>query len=122
MKVVPSVVPGWHMAIYPPGYIIKFSLTILFLLIAIIGYAFIVRSPINFKVFLVHVLLTLPLVIALSYPFKTIDISLLPESELERLLAQRNWLEYSLFLMFAIGQFIFLIYLAKCFKLKTAVK
>ena len=122
MRTAFSIVPGWHTTIYPPDYIIIHCLIGLFLLIVIVGYVFLLRPPINLKVFLLHFLLTLPLIIILLHPFKPLEISSISQIESQHILDQRKLLGYLLFSLFFIGQLIFFVYLIRHFKFKTSVK
>ena len=119
-----TVVPGWHTVVYPSNYLLVISFITLSLFLAIIGYTYFSykKKPIGPWIFILHFLLTVPLIIALLYSFKTIDMSTLSKAEFDRIIIQKEWYEYLLFSLFIIGQLVFLIYFIKHFTIKTARK
>ena len=117
-----SVVPGWHTIIYPPGYIIEMSLIFISLFFATIGYIVLAKkiSSLNFKIFLVHFLLTLPLILGLLYPLKPINIFSLANHEMENIIVLRTLIERIIISVFLIGQIFFVINFIKALKMKTS--
>ena len=70
-------------------------------MIAIGGYTFLSfkRLPIRPKIFVLHFLLTIPIIIVLLYPFKNVDMTSFSKDEFEKMLSQRQWMEYLLILI-----------------------
>lgn len=110
-----SVVPGWHTVIYPPKYIIEMSIIILLLILAIAGYAFLSfkKQSLNPVIFVIHFLLTIPIIIALLYPFKSGDMTSLSKDEIEKIFSRQEWMGYVLISVFIVGQLIFLTFFTK---------
>jgi magnesium-transporting ATPase (P-type) len=116
------VVPGWHTVIYPPKYIIEMSIIILSLILAISGYTFLSfkKQPLNSRIFVLHFLLTIPIIIALLYPFKSVDMTSLSKDEMEKIFSRQELMEYVLISVFIVGQLIFLTYFTKHVRLKPS--
>ena len=120
------VVPksGWHTVIYPPNYIIEMSIIIMSLVLAIGGYTFLsfTKQPLNSGIFVLHFLLTIPIIIALLYPFKSVDMTSLSKDEMEKIFSRQEWMEYVLISVFIIGQLIFLTFFTKHARRKSSVQ
>jgi len=119
-----SVVPGWHSTIYPTKYIIEMSIIILSLLLAICGYTFLSFKKLSLdpRIFLLHFLLTIPIIIALLYPFQNIEMTSLSQDEIEKTLSQRELTEYVLISVFIVGQLIFWAFFTKRVILKPSIQ
>jgi hypothetical protein len=94
-----SVVPGWHTTIFPPFAVGQF-IVILSLVGVIFGYYKLSRrtDTINWKLFIIHFILTIPLLILLKFDtYISIDIN------------PMITIPVSIF-MFIIGQIIFLLH------------
>ena len=65
-----SVVPGWHTTIYSPFSLIGVSLNV-WLCLLVIGYWFIIRKQESVRpgIFLLHLLLTLPMLVYMRFPW-----------------------------------------------------
>lgn len=111
----PVVIPGWYTIDYASKYSIGISIIILSLTTAIGGYAFLSfkKKYLSSWVFGLHFLLTIPVIIALIYPFKSMELTSVSVYEIEKLLSQQEWMENILFAIFIVGQLIFLTFFVK---------
>lgn len=78
-----SVVPGWHTTIFPPQFILGLVITITLSFVTI-GYWKLAKKTdqINTKIFLIHLLLTLPIIIFnQSYIRKRVDEILISSND-----------------------------------------
>lgn len=113
-----SDIPGWHITIYPPNYIIETSIKILSLLFAVIGYIMLSKkfSKIDFRTFLYHFLLTIPAILLSLYPMEFMAQSSTVHG-IESQINQTYLLNRIVFGFFVIGQTIFLVYFFRKMKL-----
>ncbi len=113
-----SDIPGWHITVYPPNYIIETSVKILSLLFAVIGYIILSKKviKIDFGPFLFHFLLTIPAIILSLYPIDVIAQSSTVHA-IESQMNQTYLLSRIVFGFFVIGQIIFLVYFFRQMKL-----
>ena len=105
-----SVVPGWHVTVLPPLFIWTSILAIVFIFVAI-GYWLLNQhaKPISWTFFIIHLLLTLPAVIFIKLPtifleFDTTNQEIL----LHRLSIRMAFIPWA-WVLFTIGQIIFLV-------------
>ena len=84
--------PGWHSIVYPPKYIIQI-ISIIVTLIIIVGvytYLSLKMVPMNLKAFLLHLIMSLPLLIAFIYPFESYDMTSMSKEEFDSLMTKNN--------------------------------
>ncbi len=70
-----SVIPGWHITIFPPYSVGIFSI-IISVFLGTLGYGYYFKKSIKIKllVFVIHLLLILPLIICISLPVLIFDL------------------------------------------------
>jgi len=114
-----SAVPGWHTRVFPP-YFIWILIVVVVLLFITIGYWMLSKraGKINWILFAIHFVLTIPSVIYLRFPSMMLDVQRTDQEELNKALAFRMSLIPVFWTLFIIGQIIFLIYYTR--KIKTA--
>ena len=71
-----SIVPGWHTAIFPPYFICQ-SLVVLAMMLVSIAYWKLSKKPdrINWTFFIIHFILTIPVIIYLKFDSVIINIA-----------------------------------------------
>jgi hypothetical protein len=112
-----SVVPGWHMTIFPP-YFIWVLIVIIVLLLVIIGYWLLSKrtDKINWTLFAIHFALTIPTIIYLKFPSIFLDVQLTDPNELIKAIEFRMKLIPVAWALFIVGQILFLIYFIRTIK------
>lgn len=106
-----SVVPGWHTTIFTPHFI--WGLIVIFLLLLVtIGYWILSKriDRINWSLFTIHLILTLPAMIFLKFPAVILDIQTPNQADLVKTLALQTNLILLAWVLFMAGQILFLIY------------
>jgi hypothetical protein len=117
---VTSVIPGWHTTLFPPHFLFSIVISIALLLNAI-SYAMLLRKRqlLNLKLFALHFLLTIPIVLHLNFPFLFLSENMNQNADY---LAKEVDLEVLFFkitiISFIVGQIVFWI----CFMLKIRQK
>ena len=113
-----SVVPGWHTTIFP-RYFIWGLITIVVLLLVTIGYWLLSKrvDKINWTLFAIHFLLTIPAVIYLKFPSIFLDIQRSNQEEMIRAVLFRIKLIPIAWTLFIVGQDLFIIYYVRTIKL-----
>jgi hypothetical protein len=103
-------VPGWHTIVYPPKYIAQMIFIAVSLLLSAVGYSILAYKGITIsnKVFAMHFLFTLPLIIALFKTYSNIDMDSISREGFHDILTKREWIEYLIFSFFTMAQIIFL--------------
>jgi len=116
-----SVVPGWHTTIFPPAFIWGLAVMIV-LLLATIGYWLLsIRADkINWTLFALHVLLTLPILILPEFPFLYTQQA--NEVELIKAISLQIKLTAVLRTLFVFGQILFIIYFIRTINSKRFAK
>lgn len=114
-----SVVPGWHTTIFPP-YFIWGLIVVIVLLLVTIGYWLLSKrtDKINWTLFAIHFLLTIPTVIFLKFPTILLDVQLTDQDKLIRAIEFRLKLIPIAWTLFIVGQILFLIYYVRTIKAK----
>ena len=114
-----SVVPGWHTTIFPP-YFIWGLIVFIVLLLVTIGYWLLSKrtDKINWTLFAIHFLLTIPTIIFLKFPTILLDVQLTDQDKLIRAIEFRMKLIPIAWTLFIIGQILFLIYYVRTIKAK----
>lgn len=114
-----SVVPGWHTAIFPP-YFIWGLIVFIVLLLVTIGYWLLSKrtDKINWTLFAIHFLLTIPTVIFLKFPSILLDVQLTDQDKLIKAIEFRMKLIPIAWILFIVGQVLFLIYYVRTIKAK----
>jgi len=112
-----SVVPGWHTTIYPPFFIGGIAIAFVLLLVTI-GYWQLSKQvqKFNLTIFAIHFILTIPTIINIKFPFALIDLQLTNQEELIKSLSFRENLTSVSWVLFIVGQILFLIYYVKTIK------
>lgn len=112
-----SVVPGWHTTIYPP-YLVWTLIVVIALLLAAIGYWVLSKrqDKINRTFYVIHIALTIPTVVYLKFPTIFLDANLSDQNELLKALEFRMKLIPITWILFAVGQLLFLIYFIRRIK------
>ena len=114
-----SVVPGWHTTIFP-SYFIWGLIVIIVLLIMTIGYWLLSKrvDKINWTLFAIHFLLTIPTVIFLKFPSIFLDVQQTNQEEIIKALSFRIKLIPVAWTLFLVGQALFIIYFVRTIKSK----
>ena len=114
-----SVVPGWHTTIYPP-YFVWGLVVIIILLLVTIGYWLLSKrvDKINWTLFAIHFILTIPTVIFLKFPSIFLDVQLTNREEIINAIFVRVKLIPVAWTLFIIGQIFFVIYFTRTIKLR----
>jgi hypothetical protein len=109
-----SVVPGWHTTIYPSGFVRSFIVLIIGVFITI-GYWQVSKKAdkISWTLFVTHFILTLPALIILNFPSILLDVE---KNGLKVLLNAVKFRIQLAWILFIIGQIIFLIYYIRSIK------
>jgi len=112
-----SVVPGWHTTIFPP-YFVWWLVTLIVLLLVVIGYWLLLKrvDKINWTLFAVHVLLTIPTVIFLKYPSILLNVDQADQNRMIKEVMLRMKLVPVVWIIFIVGQILFLIYFIRAIK------
>ena len=118
---VTSLVPGWHTTIFQPHFLLSIVISIALLLNSI-GYAMLLRKRqlLNLKLFAIHLLLTIPIVLHLNFPFLFLAEKLNQSADS---LAREVDLEILIFkitmIAFIVGKIVFWIYFMVKIRQKT---
>ena len=106
-----SVVPGWHTTIYPPYFIWGLILIVVLLLVTI-GYWLLSKrvDKINWKLFAIHFILTIPTVIFLKFPSIFLNVQQTSQEEILKAISLRIKLIPVAWTLFFVGQVLFLFY------------
>jgi hypothetical protein len=115
-----SVVPGWHTTIYPP-YFAWTAIVIIIMLFVTIGYWLLSRQvdKINWTLFIVHFIVTIPTVIFIKFPSIFLDVHQANQHELiKRILLRVKLIPWGHGIFIA-GQILFLIYFIRTIKSKV---
>lgn len=109
-----SVVPGWGTSVFPPHFILEILLAA-FMLHATLGYWFLSRRgrQINWKLFVCHLVLSLPAILILKYPSILLDVQQPTQEDIANSIQLRLILVPVVWVFFFVGQAIFIIY---CFR------
>ena len=118
-----SVVPGWHITIYPPYFIWGLALIVVLLLVTI-GYWLLSKrvDKINWTLFVIHFILTIPTVIFLKFPSVLLGMQATNQDELMKAVAFRIKLIPAAWTLFIVGQVLFLVYYIRVIKASSSVK
>ncbi len=116
-----SVVPGWHTTIFPP----YFAWTVVVgvcLLFVTIGYWLLSKrvDTINWTVFAIHIILTIPAIIFIKLPVIFLDVNHTNQLKLIKELSFRMKLIPAAWAVFAAGQILFLIYYVTAIKVNRS--
>lgn len=114
-----SVVPGWHITIFP-SYFIWGLIVITTLLLTTIGYWLLSKRTdnTNWALFAFHFVLTIPTIIYLKFPSVLLDMQLANQDELINAITFRLKLIPVAWTLFIVGQILFLIYFIRTIKTK----
>ena len=106
-----STIPGWHTVIFPTQFVWGFFIAII-LLLATIGYWLLLRrtDKINWTLFVFHLLFTIPSVLFIILPSIFLDVSENNQNELIESISLRMKLIPTAWVLFIIGQILFLVY------------
>ena len=106
-----SVVPGWHTAILPPAFIAA-VIVYLFILIVTVAYLllYLKAGTINRKVFISHILLTLPSILLTIFPELTFYPHTNDVDVLQRQITLAIRIVSGAYLLFIAGQVLFTVY------------
>ena len=117
-----SVVPGWHTTIFPPYFIFGFAVLIVLRFVTI-GYWLLLKrvSRIDMILFVSHFILTIPTIIFLKFPSILLDVQQTNKNELIESLAFRIRLIPKVWMLFLVGQVLFLIYYVRKITVKPSV-
>ena len=117
-----SVVPGWHTTIFPP-YFIWGSILIIILLLVTIAYWLLSKrvDKISWTLFAIHFLLTIPTIIFLKFPSILLDVQQTNQEEMLKALSLRIKLIPTAWLLFVVGQILFLAYFVRTINSKRHV-
>lgn len=112
-----SVVPGWHTTIFPP-YFVWGLIVIIILLLVSIGYWLLSKrtDKINRVLFVIHFALTIPAIIYLKFPSIFLDVPLTDQNKLIRAVEFRMMFVPVAWILFIVGQVLFLIYFIRTIK------
>ena len=112
-----SVVPGWHSTIYPP-YFNWGLILIVFLLFVTIGYWLLSKrvDKINWTLFAIHFILTIPTVIFLKFPSIFLNVQQTSQDEILKAISLRIKLIPVAWTLFFVGQVLFLAYYMRTIK------
>ena len=118
-----SVVPGWHTTVFPP-YFIWCLVLIIILLLTTIGYWLLRKrvDKINWTLFAIHFILTIPSVIYIKFPAIFLDIQQTNREEVIKAISLRMKLIPFVWALFIGGQALFIIYFARAIKSKQVAK
>jgi hypothetical protein len=117
-----SVVPGWHTTIFPP-YFLWGLIVIIALLLVTIGYWLLLKrvDKINWTLFALHFLLTIPTVIFIKFPSIFLDIHETNQEEIIKAIYSRIKLIPVAWTLFILGQALFIIYFVRTINSKRVV-
>jgi len=117
-----SVVPGWHTTIFPP-YFIWGLIVVIVLLLVTIGYWLLSKrtDKINWTLFAIHFLLTIPTIIFLKFPTILFDVELTDQDKLIRAIEFHMKIIPIAWTLFYIGQILFLIYFIRTIKQRKSI-
>lgn len=106
-----SVIPGWHTTIYPP-YFVAGAVVLIILMLVIIGYWLLLKrvDKVNWTLFVLHLLFTIPTVIYLKYPMMFFDFEHSSPEDIAKETVTRFQLITISWVLFAIGQLVFIVY------------
>lgn len=109
-----SVIPGWHTTIYPP-YFIAGVVAIIILMLVIIGYWLLLKrvDKVNWTLFVLHLLLTIPTVIYLKYPMMFLDFEHSSLGDVADKMVIRFQLITISWVLFGVGQLLFIVYFVR---------
>ena len=118
-----SVVPGWHTTIFPP-YFIWGLILIIVLLFVTIGYWLLSKrvDKINWTLFALHFILTIPTVVFLKFPSIFLNLPLTDQEEIIKAIYLRMKLIPFAWTLFIIGQVLFIIYFVRTINSKRVAK
>ena len=118
-----SVVPGWHTTIFPP-YFIWESIVVFVLILVTIGYWFLSKrvNKINWTLFAIHFMLTIPTVILLKFPSMLLDVQQTNQEELAKALSMQAKIISMAWGLFIVGQILFFIYYIRIIKNKAVAR
>lgn len=117
-----SVVPGWHTTILPP-YFIWGLIVVFVLLLVTIGYWLLSKrtDKINWTLFAIHFLLTIPTIIFLRFPTILLDVELTDQDKLIRAIEFRMKIIPIAWTLFIIGKILFLVYFIRTIKQRKSI-
>jgi len=112
-----SVVPGWHTTIYPPYFIWGLILIVVLLLVTI-GYWLLSKrvDKINWTLFAIHFILTIPTIIFLKFPSVFLNVQQTSQDEILKSISFRIKLIPVAWTLFFVGQVLFLVYYIRTIK------
>lgn len=115
-----SVVPGWHMSIFPPWFIAGTGVTIVLFLI-LIGYWLLAKRNVKLKpaLFIGHIVLTFPFMLYLIFPGILVTGQLNNEDELLQMAELNMKVAITTLAFFILGQVLFIIYFIRIIKNKN---
>jgi hypothetical protein len=118
-----SIVPGWHTTIYPP-YFIWGLILIVVLLFVTIGYWLLSRrvDKINWTLFAIHFILTIPTVIFLKFPSIFLNVQQTSQDEILKATSLRIKLIPVAWTLFFVEQVLFLVYYIRTIKASRVAK
>ena len=118
-----SAVPGWHTTVFPPYFVVVF-ITVIILLLATIGFWLLTKrnGKINWTVFLIYFTLTIPSIFFLKFPTIFLDVQPGIQEEFIKSMEFRMKLIPIAWVLFIIGQVLFLIYFIRIFRVSRIKK
>lgn len=113
-----SVVPGWHMSIFPPWFIAGTGVTIVLFLI-LIGYWLLANRGVKPKPILLisHIALTVPVMLYLKFPGILLRGQLNNEDELLQIADLNMKVAITTLVLFVLGLVLFIIYFIRAIKI-----
>ena len=121
--VATSVVPGWHTTIYPPYFIGELIIAFVLLLVTIGYWRLSNRAhKFNLAIFIIHLILTIPTIINIKFPFVYLDLQFTNQEEIVEGFTLGAKLVSIAWSLFFVGQLLFLIYYIRAVRASRIVK
>jgi hypothetical protein len=109
-----SVVPGWHTPILAPHSIAVIIVAIVLLLVTVAYWRLSKRKDrISYKLFITHLILTIPTVIYIRFPFVFQNYETTDPNELTQLVSLEIIIILAVYVLFIAGQVLFASYFIK---------
>ena len=117
-----SVIPGWHTTIFPP-YLTGIFVVVIILIFVTIGYWLLSRrvDKTNWTLFIIHLLVTIPTIIFIRFPFILLPAQQTSQPELLTNISTRINLIPIASWIFIASQIIFLIYFIRTITAKRII-
>jgi hypothetical protein len=112
-----SVVPGWHETIFPTHFILQLVVFVL-LLCTTFGYWQLSKGhrQMNWTKFILHIILTIPIVVCIKFPSLLVDWRLIDQGGLSSLERNDSAVLFFMLVLFLLGQILFLVYYIKAMR------